>query len=356
MAQSGRVQSSILVTGGAGFIGSHTCVELLEAGYHVVIIDNFETSFPSSVTKISEVTGYPIEIENGDIRDESFLDSVMDAYNFSGVIHFAGLKSVGVSVGDPLRYYEYNLVGTVDLLKAMSRHNLKTIVFSSSAAVYGEPEHLPLTEDHSLAALSPYGRTKAAAEGVLKDLKDSDSDWRIAILRYFNPIGAHKSGLLGECSKDISNNLMSNILRVAAGKQANLEVWGIDYGTPDGTGIRDYVHVVDLAKGHVLALQKLEEINYLEINLGTGQGYSVREVVRTFEHVSNCHIPLDHHGRRRGDVPVCYADPTRAHELLGWKAVRNLREMCEDVWNYHVKSSNSSACSHFAELKDPALK
>ncbi|GGA85425.1 UDP-glucose 4-epimerase GalE [Brucella endophytica] len=329
---------TILVTGGAGYIGSHTCVELLQAGQDVVIVDNFDNSHPEALRRIEKITGKAPAHETGDIRDRAFLEDVLRRYGCTAVIHFAGLKAVGESSEKPLHYYDYNLVGTLRLLEAMGAAGVKKLVFSSSATVYGEPQKLPLEEDHPLSATNPYGRTKLMIEEMLRDLHRSDSSWHFGILRYFNPVGAHESGLIGEDPKGIPNNLMPIIAQVAGGRREKLHVWGNDYPTPDGTGIRDYIHVVDLARGHLKALEKLDEPQCFAVNLGTGQGYSVMEVIKAFEHVSNRQVTYEIAQRRAGDVAACYADPSHARDFLGWSATKELREMCQDMWNWQVKN------------------
>ncbi|RCS24299.1 UDP-glucose 4-epimerase GalE [Phyllobacterium salinisoli] len=331
---------TILVTGGAGYIGSHTCVELLQAGHDVVIVDTFDNSHPEALNRIAEIAGRAPASETGDIRDRAFLEDVLRRHGCTSVIHFAGLKAVGESGEKPLLYYDYNVVGTLRLLQAMQAVGVRKLVFSSSATVYGEPQRLPLEEDHPLSATNPYGRTKLVIEEMLRDLHNSDPSWHIAILRYFNPVGAHESGLIGEDPKGIPNNLMPIIAQVASGRREKLNVWGNDYPTPDGTGIRDYIHVVDLAKGHLKALDRLDEPQCFAVNLGTGQGYSVRDVIKAFEHVSNRKIDHEMAPRRPGDVAVCYSDPSHAKDLLDWSATKGLREMCQDMWNWQVKNPN----------------
>ncbi|PRD42207.1 UDP-glucose 4-epimerase GalE [Phyllobacterium phragmitis] len=331
---------AILVTGGAGYIGSHTCVELLKAGHDVVVIDNFDNSHPEALNRIAKIAGRAPASEAGDIRDQAFLEDVLRRHDCTSVIHFAGLKAVGESGEKPLLYYDYNVVGTLRLLQAMQAANVRKLVFSSSATVYGEPQKLPLEEDHPLSATNPYGRTKLVIEDMLRDFHRSDPSWHIAILRYFNPVGAHESGLIGEDPKGIPNNLMPIIAQVASGRREKLNVWGNDYPTPDGTGIRDYIHVVDLAKGHLKALDKLDQPQCFAVNLGTGQGYSVMEVIKAFEHVSNREINYEVAPRRPGDVASCYSDPSHAKGFLGWSATKNLRDMCQDMWNWQVKNPN----------------
>lgn len=325
----------ILVTGGAGYIGSHTCVELLNAGFDVTIFDNFCNSHPEALVRIECITGKKPGLIRGDARDRAALVAALRESKASAVIHFAGLKAVGESVEKPLIYYDNNVVGTVRLLEAMRECNVNTLVFSSSATVYGDPRQLPLTEDHPLSATNPYGRTKLVIEEMLRDLYRSDPEWRIGILRYFNPAGAHASGLIGEDPQGIPNNLMPFIAQVAAGHREFLNVWGNDYPTPDGTGVRDYIHVVDLARGHLKALERLQgPPECLTVNLGTGAGYSVLEMVRAFEKASGKPVPYQVAERRPGDIASCYADPARAFELLGWRAEMDLDAMCVDSWHW----------------------
>ncbi|MBX8782924.1 UDP-glucose 4-epimerase GalE [Pseudochrobactrum algeriensis] len=334
---------TILVTGGAGYIGSHTCVRLLETGHDVVVVDNFDNSHPEVFQRIEQITGRMPKRETGDIRDREFLQKVIQTYQCTSVIHFAGLKAVGESTQKPLYYYDCNMLGTLRLLQAMRSTGVKKLVFSSSATVYGDPQHLPLDENHPLSATNPYGRTKLMIEEMLRDLYNSDPEWSIAILRYFNPVGAHESGLIGEDPKGIPNNLMPIIAQVATGRREKLSIWGNDYPTPDGTGVRDYIHVTDLAEGHLRALAKLDEPKCMAINLGTGEGYSVLDVIKAFEHVSNQQIRYEIAPRRPGDVASCYADPAHAKELLGWSAKKTLREMCADMWNWQSKNPNGYA-------------
>ena len=334
---------TILVTGGAGYIGSHTCVRLLETGHDVVVVDNFDNSHPEVFQRIEQITGRMPKRETGDIRDREFLQKVIQTYQCTSVIHFAGLKAVGESTQKPLYYYDCNMLGTLRLLQAMRSTGVKKLVFSSSATVYGDPQHLPLDENHPLSATNPYGRTKLMIEEMLRDLYNSDPEWSIAILRYFNPVGAHESGLIGEDPKGIPNNLMPIIAQVATGRREKLSIWGNDYPTPDGTGVRDYIHVTDLAEGHLRALAKLDEPKCMAINLGTGEGYSVLDVIKAFEHVSNQQIRYEIAPRRPGDVASCYADPAHAKALLGWSAKKTLREMCADMWNWQSKNPNGYA-------------
>jgi UDP-glucose 4-epimerase len=322
----------ILVTGGAGYIGSHTCVELLKAGHELVVFDNFSNSHPEALARVEKITGRKLNVVKGDIRDQGALEEAIRRFNCTAVIHFAGLKAVGESVEKPLDYYDNNVIGTHRLLQAMANCGVKTLVFSSSATVYGEPQFLPLTEDHPLSATNPYGRTKLVIEDMLRDLYRSDPSWRIGILRYFNPVGAHESGLIGEDPQGIPNNLMPFVAQVAVGRRECLKVWGNDYPTSDGTGVRDYIHVVDLALGHVKALARLTEAQCIAVNLGTGHGYSVLDVVNAFAKASNRPVPYELAPRRPGDVAACYADPSLADSLLGWKATRDLNAMCIDAW------------------------
>lgn len=331
---------TILVTGGAGYIGSHTAVELIGAGQDVVIVDNFDNSHPEALSRIARITGKEPASERGDIRDSAFLEGVLRRHGCSAVVHFAGLKAVGESTEKPLTYYDYNVNGTLRLLEAMNATGVKRIVFSSSATVYGDPQRLPLQEDHPLSATNPYGRTKLIVEDMLRDLHASDPSWGIAILRYFNPVGAHESGLIGEDPKGIPNNLMPFIAQVASGRRERLSVWGSDYATPDGTGVRDYIHVVDLARGHLKALQRLDKPSCFAVNLGTGRGHSVLEVIKAFEHASNRKVDYVMAERRPGDVAASYADPSHANALLDWSAEKSLREMCADMWHWQVKNPN----------------
>jgi len=333
----------ILVTGGAGYIGSHTCVELLNAGFDITVFDNFCNSNPEALARVQKITGRKPALITGDCRDRAALVSALQKSKAKAVIHFAGLKAVGESVQQPLSYYDNNVTGTLRLLEAMQECDVKTLVFSSSATVYGDPVRLPLTEDHPLSATNPYGRSKLMIEEILRDLQHSDASFRIAILRYFNPVGAHASGLIGEDPQGIPNNLMPFVAQVAIGRREALNVWGDDYPTPDGTGVRDYIHVVDLALGHLKALETLEAARSeqsdqysgcLTVNLGTGQGYSVLDVVRAYERASGRPIPYKIAPRRSGDIASCYADPKRALELLGWQARLGLEDMCMSSWHW----------------------
>ena len=325
----------IFVTGGAGYIGSHTCVELLNAGHQVSVFDNFSNSQPEALTRVEHITGKKPLLFQVDIRDKAALFDALRQSQATAVIHFAGLKAVGESVAQPLAYYDNNVVGTVRLLEVMNACGIKALVFSSSATVYGDPQYLPLTEDHPLSATNPYGKTKLVIEDMLNDLYRSDTSWRINILRYFNPVGAHASGLIGEDPRGIPNNLLPYVAQVAVGRREFLNVWGNDYATSDGTGIRDYIHVVDLALGHLKALERLQQGPQCQaINLGTGTGYSVLEMVRAFERASGRAVPYQIAPRRVGDVAACYADPAQALALLGWQAQRGLDAMCEDTWRW----------------------
>jgi UDP-glucose 4-epimerase len=325
---------SILVTGGAGYIGSHTCVELLNRGYSVVIFDNFSNSSPEVINRIQRITRKAPIVISGDIRDQAALENALRHHACSAVIHFAGLKSVGESVEKPLQYYDNNVIGSLRLIAAMQAAGVKTLVFSSSATVYGDPQYLPLTEYHPLSAINPYGRSKLIIEEILHDYFRAAPDWCIGILRYFNPVGAHESGLIGEDPKGIPSNLMPYIAQVAVGRREMLNIWGGDYQTPDGTGVRDYIHVVDLAEGHLKALEYLAEAQCFTVNLGTGRGYSVLEVVKAFECASDRTVPYFIAPKREGDVAACYADPSLAAKLLGWRAKRNIEIMCADHWRW----------------------
>jgi len=333
--------SKVLVTGGAGFIGSHTVVELLQAGYEVVVVDNLSNSSAVALDRVAQSTGKAPALGKVDILNREGLRQVFSDYRPDAVVHFAGLKAVGESTEKPLSYYQNNITGTAVLCEVMAEFGVKQLVFSSSATVYGNPESLPIREDFPLGATNPYGRTKLFIEEMLRDLYASDSSWRIAVLRYFNPIGAHPSGLIGEDPQGIPNNLFPFITQVAVGRREHLAVFGDDYPTPDGTGVRDYIHVIDLAQGHLKALERLEGCSGLvTCNLGTGQGYSVLEMVRSFERVTGVKIPYDVIGRRSGDIASCYADPSFAKGELDWKASRSLDDMCEDGWRGQQKNPN----------------
>ena len=326
---------SILVTGGAGFIGSHTAVELLEAGEEIVIVDNFINSKPEVLDKIKKITGKDFKFYEVNILDKEKLEVVFKENDIKEVIHFAGLKAVGESVEKPIEYYHNNITGTLVLLDLMKKYNCKKIVFSSSATVYGSPKTVPIKEDFPLSTTNPYGSTKLMLEQILKDVCVSDKEFSAIILRYFNPIGAHKSGLIGEEPNGIPNNLMPYIAKVAAGKLDHLNVFGNDYPTKDGTGVRDYIHVVDLAKGHVKALKKARNSNgAIPYNLGTGNGYSVLEIVKAFEKANNLQVKYEIAPRRPGDIAECFADPNKAKEELNWVAEKTLEDMCRDSWNY----------------------
>ncbi|ACV64757.1 UDP-glucose 4-epimerase [Desulfofarcimen acetoxidans DSM 771] len=330
---------AILVTGGVGYIGSHTCVELLNAGYEVVVIDNLSNSKTESLKRVNWITGKHVKFYEVDVLDSEGVEKVFSENSIEAVIHFAGLKAVGESVRIPLRYYHNNITGTLVLCQVMQKYGVRNLVFSSSATVYGIPGCVPIAEDCLLGATNPYGRTKLMIEELLKDLYASDKAWSIALLRYFNPIGAHKSGLIGEDPSGIPNNLMPYITLVAVGKLKELKVFGSDYPTSDGTGVRDYIHVVDLAHGHLKALEKIISGSGIDAyNLGTGKGYSVLEMVASFENVSGRKVPYLLVERRAGDVAICYADPTKARIELGWVAQRGIEEMCADSWNW--QSSN----------------
>lgn len=333
---------AVLVTGGAGYIGSHTCVELMNAGIDVVIVDNFYNCKKSSIDRIKALVGRDFPYYECDIRDREGLDEIFKKEKIDSVIHFAGLKAVGESVQKPLEYFDNNITGTLVLLDVMRKNGCKKIVFSSSATVYGTKNISPLTEDMEIGGVTnPYGRTKYMIECILQDLYVSDKDWSICLLRYFNPIGAHKSGTMGEAPNGIPNNLMPYITQVAIGKRDHLSVFGNDYDTPDGTCVRDYIHVVDLALGHVKAVQKIEgEKGIFIYNLGTGKGYSVLDVVNAFKKASGVDIKYEIVGRRAGDLATCYSDPSKAYKELGWKAERDIEEMCEDSWRWQKQNPN----------------
>lgn len=333
---------SILITGGAGFIGSHTVVEFLNAGYDIVIVDNFCNSKPVVLDRIREITGKDFKFYEVDLLDYDKLNQVFEENpDIDSAIHFAGLKAVGESCAKPLLYYHNNLTGTFNLIDIMSKHNAKNIVFSSSATVYGKPETVPIREDFPLSTTNPYGETKLMIERILKDVWASDPEWSVSILRYFNPIGAHKSGLIGEDPKGIPNNLLPYIVKVAAGKLPHLNVFGNDYNTPDGTGVRDYIHVVDLAKAHLKALEQAKKVTGVDyFNIGTGVGYSVLDIVHAYENATGMKVPYEIGPRRPGDIDQCYADPTKAATVLGWKAEYNIDDMCCDSANWQKKNPN----------------
>ena len=338
----GVVIMAILLPGGAGYIGSHTAVELLNEGKEVVIVDNFSNSKPSVLESIRKITGKDFKFYELDYLNREALEKVFEENKIDAVLNFAGYKAVGESVQKPLEYYHNNITGCLVLLQTMKKYNVKKFIFSSSATVYGEPERIPLTEDCKTGGTTnPYGTSKLFIEQILKDLYNSDNSWDICILRYFNPVGAHESGLIGEEPKGIPNNLMPYVARVAAGTLKELSVFGNDYDTPDGTGVRDYIHVVDLAKGHVCALNKLdkEEKGLFIYNLGTGKGYSVLDMVKAFEKATGKNVPYKIAPRREGDIATCYANPKKAKEELGWVATKTLDDMCKDSWNYIETSS-----------------
>ena len=331
----------ILVTGGAGYIGSHTCVELLNENYDVVVLDNLSNSSEESLFRVKNITGKSLEFYKADLLNKKQILAVFSEHKIDGVIHFAGLKAVGESVSIPLKYFHNNITGTLNLLAVMNDFNVKNIVFSSSATVYGDPSFLPIKEEFPLFATNPYGRTKLMIEEILQDLYYSDKNWNIALLRYFNPMGAHKSGEIGEHPCGIPNNLVPYISQVAIGSLPQVSVFGNDYDTPDGTGVRDFIHVVDLALGHIKTLPKLFTNPGLVIyNLGTGIGYSVLEIIKEFEKASNKKIPYKIVNRRPGDIAACWADPAKAKRELGWKANKTLADMCRDTWNWQKNNPN----------------
>lgn len=341
------MQKKILVTGGAGYIGSHTLVELLQANYQVVVLDNLCNSQPEALHRVEQITGKPIPFVQGDIRDAKLLDTLFAEHIFDAVIHFAGLKAVGESVEQPLKYFDNNVTGSLNLLEAMQKAGVHRIVFSSSATVYGEAEEMPIRESTPLQRpTNPYGRSKFMVEEIMRDLAESDTNWSIGLLRYFNPVGAHKSGLIGEDPFGIPNNLVPFISQVAVGRRKQLAVYGNDYDTHDGTGVRDYIHVVDLAKGHLAALSFLLQESDLQQrnkgahvwNLGTGNGYSVLDVVQAFEQASQVDIPYQMQARRAGDIAVCYADPQKALQELGWQAQYDLERMMQDTWRWQQQN------------------
>ncbi|GFR36332.1 UDP-glucose 4-epimerase GalE [Thermobrachium celere] len=332
---------SILITGGAGYIGSHTCVELLNLGYEVIVLDNLSNSKEESIRRVENITGKKIKFYKIDLLDRENLEKVFMENKIDAVIHFAGFKSVGESVKVPLRYYHNNITGTIILCDVMQKYCVKKLIFSSSATVYGNVEKVPISEDSPLSATNPYGRTKLFIEEILRDLYNSDKEWSIALLRYFNPIGAHESGLIGEDPSGVPNNLMPYITQVAVGKLHELKVFGNDYDTHDGTGVRDFIHVVDLAKGHVKALNKVMVSTGIDAyNLGTGKGYSVLDLVHTFEKVTGKKVPYTIVKRRPGDVAKCFADPTKANKELKWYAERDLEDMCLDAWRWQSNNPN----------------
>lgn len=333
---------TILVTGGAGFIASHTNIELLKAGYEVIVMDNLCNSSKESIARVEKITGKKIKFYETDMRDIDALETIFKDNTIDVIIHFAGLKAVGESCVKPYEYYENNITGTLNIIKMMKAYNVKKIVFSSSATVYGEPETVPITEDSKVGGVTnPYGKTKLMLEDILTDIYKADNSFDIALLRYFNPIGAHESGMIGEAPNGIPNNLLPYVAKVAAGVLEKVHVFGNDYPTPDGTGVRDYIHVVDLAKGHVCAVKKLMENPGLVIyNLGTGVGYSVLEIIKNFEKACGKEIPYVIDPRRPGDIPTCYSDPTKAFNELGWKAEYGIDKMCEDAWRWQSMNPN----------------
>ncbi|RWZ59064.1 UDP-glucose 4-epimerase GalE [Halobacillus fulvus] len=332
---------AILVTGGAGYIGAHTCVQLLDQGHDLIIVDNLVNSNEKALDRVREITGKDFPFYRVDLLDKEALDGIFQEHDIEGVIHFAGLKAVGESVSIPLHYYHNNITGTLNLCDVMKTHNVKQLVFSSSATVYGDPDEVPIQETASLRATNPYGRTKLMIEEILQDLHVADEEWSISILRYFNPIGAHPSGRIGENPNGIPNNLFPYITQVAVGKLEQLQVFGDDYPTPDGTGVRDYIHVDDLANGHLKAYEKINNSKGVHIhNLGTGNGYSVLEVIQAFEKETGQKVPYKVIDRRPGDIAECYADPEKAKEELGWEAKKGLQEMCRDSWNWQYNNPN----------------
>lgn len=331
----------ILVLGGAGYIGSHAAVELLESGYDIIVVDNLSNSKKEAINRVKEITRRDFPFYEVDLLDYNALNEIFKKHYIDSVMHFAGLKAVGESVEIPLTYYHNNITGTLNLLRIMSKYNVKKLVFSSSATVYGNPEQVPISENAPLSATNPYGRTKLMIEEILRDLYNSDNSWSIALLRYFNPIGAHKSGRIGENPNGIPNNLMPYISQVAIGKRDKLFVFGNDYETHDGTGIRDYIHVVDLVLGHIKALEFLNRNTGVEaFNLGTGTGYSVLDLVKAFSEVNKVEIPYEITDRRPGDVAICYANPEKAEKILRWKAKYDLHTMCQDTWRWQVQNPN----------------
>ncbi|EDX89178.1 UDP-glucose 4-epimerase [Alcanivorax sp. DG881] len=333
------MMKSILVTGGAGYIGSHTVLLLLEAGHQVVVLDNLSNSSRESLNRVERLAGKAVAFVEGDIRDANCLDTLFSDYDIAAVIHFAGLKAVGESVAMPLSYYDCNVTGSLRLLEAMERAGVRTMVFSSSATVYGDPATVPIRENFPLSSTNPYGATKLHIEDMLRDLYRSNEKWKLALLRYFNPVGAHESGQIGEDPAGIPNNLMPYIAQVAVGKREKLGVFGGDYPTADGTGVRDYIHVMDLAQGHLAALEALDaDGGLLTVNLGTGRGYSVLEMVTAFSQASGRPVPYEIVERRPGDVASCYADPAHANAVLGWEAQRGIEKMCEDHWRWQKQN------------------
>ena len=332
---------AILITGGAGYIGSHTMVELLEAGRELVVVDNFLNSKPVALERVKQITGKDFKFYEVDLLDYDALNKVFEENDIDSCIHFAGLKAVGESCAKPLLYYHNNITGTLNLCDIMAKHGAKRIVFSSSATVYGNPASVPITEDFPLSTTNPYGETKLMIERILKDLHAADNEWSVSILRYFNPIGAHKSGLIGEDPQGIPNNLLPYITQVASGRRECLSVFGNDYKTHDGTGVRDYIHVVDLAKAHLKAIERAETVTGVEhFNIGTGVGYSVLDIVKAYEKATGITINYKITARRPGDIDECYANPTKAYEVLGWRAENNIEDMCRDSYNWQIKNPN----------------
>jgi len=329
----------ILVTGGAGYIGSHTCVQLLDEGYEVTVVDNLSNSSYESIRRVEKICGKTIKFYKKDLVNKDDIREIFADNKFDAVIHFAGLKAVGESVAIPLKYYQNNLISTMNLCDVMQEFGVKKLVFSSSATVYGKPETVPIRENFPLSCTNPYGRTKLMIEEMLRDFSVADSEWDIAILRYFNPVGAHESGLIGEDPKDVPNNLMPYVAQTAIGKREYVHVFGGDYDTPDGTGVRDYIHVVDLANGHLKALEKISNnVGVVTYNLGTGHGYSVLDMIAAFSEACGHEVPYKIEGRRPGDIGACYADPSKAREELGFTAKKNLKDMCEDAWRWQNKN------------------
>ncbi|WP_324778845.1 UDP-glucose 4-epimerase GalE [Thiobacillus sedimenti] len=334
----------VLLTGGAGYIGSHTAVECLAAGHEVVVYDNLSNSSPTSLERVAQIAGRPVAFVEGDIRDRAALRRLFADHRIDAVVHFAGLKAVGESVEKPLLYYDNNIGGSIALFEEMAAAGVKAVVFSSSATVYGDPATVPITEDFPLSATNPYGRSKLVIEEMLRDIAHADAGWKVALLRYFNPVGAHESGLIGEDPRGIPNNLMPYVAQVAVGRRPHLNVFGGDYPTPDGTGVRDYIHVVDLARGHVAALDRLPQLHGVGTwNLGTGRGVSVLDMVRAFEAASGKRVPYEIVARRAGDVAQCWADPGLAARELGWRAQYDLPRMCADAWRWQERNPQGYA-------------
>lgn len=334
------MKETVLVTGGAGYIGSHTCVELLNGGFDVVVCDNLYNASSESLARVEKITGKTCKFYQTDIRDRAGMEKIFAENKIDSVIHFAGLKAVGESVRIPLEYYDNNIYGTLVLLETMQKHDVKKLVFSSSATVYGDPERLPIDEDCRLSTTNPYGATKLMIEGILQDLYVSDNNWNVILLRYFNPVGAHESGLIGEDPKGIPNNLTPYIAQVASGKLKEISVYGNDYPTPDGTGVRDYIHVVDLAKGHIKAIENVNKAGVHIYNLGTGNGYSVLDVIHAFEKACGKKLPYKIAPRRAGDIAACYASAAKAKAELGWQAELGIDEMCASLWKWQTMNPN----------------